>query len=709
MVEGDEYYRTSAVTSLRGVGKFAAAKFRALGVETLFDLLMDFPFRYLDETRIISAREARDNKIPSLYCLTICSSRSFQSGRMRILKVELQDDSGRIDAIFFNVRASYENRFSSGGKLLALGTAKMDRDGVMCLQHPRVTFLAEGEEPHLSDFLTPVYHSTAGLTQKTIRTAAQQALKTLSSIPMPEILPSDCNPFGITLTEAIASTHSPKPASLPGIMVYPSELESFRRICFEELTAYQLTMLSLKRKNMLRHARLIRLNQSLYKALLSRLGFTPTKSQSQAFFEIMQDLQSGSPMLRLLHGDVGSGKTAVAMMACAQTAAAGYQSAVLAPTELLASQHYEKFKSVLGGLGITCDLLTSEVKGRERFRILSDLACGNCSIIIGTHSLFQPDVQYHDLALAIIDEQHRFGAEQRLALLHKSPPEIAVHQLVMTATPIPRTQQLALYAGLDVSVLKEPPKGRKPIITTLCEQSRRHEVIERLIHACRCGVQAYWVCPRIDKDPEDIRGTSSAIEVFEELSGIMGDGVGLIHGRMTDQEKNRVMQNFVNKKFSLLVATTIIEVGVDVPDASIMVIDSAETFGLAQLHQLRGRVGRGSAQSYCLLLYKAADPQTLQDDPKGCAIAMERLKIMRNTTDGFEISEQDLKLRGPGDISGSEQTGFNIFTVADASRDADLAAPARKAAEKIISRDVPCARALIKRWFPDLSAVAMEH
>jgi ATP-dependent DNA helicase RecG len=705
MVEGDEYYRTKSVTSLRGVGEAIGAKFRSLGVDTLFDLLTDFPFRYLDETRITPAREAKDNKIPALYCLTTRSSRSFQPGRVRILKVSFEDESGLMNAVFFNSYPSFSNRFIPGAKVLAFGTAKHDQNGLMCLQHPKVVFLGRGEEPRLSDRLTPVYHSTAGLNQKTIRNAAQAAAESLKAIPLPELLPAQCNPFGMTLDEAIADTHRPKPASVPGVMVFPPQLDSFRRVCFEELAAYQIIMLSLKMRNERRTARAVPLNEELQHRVVEQLGFEPTPSQTQAFNEIMGDLGRGSPMLRLLHGDVGSGKTAVALMACAQAASAGLQSAVLAPTELLALQHFRKFRQVLEPLGISCALLTSEVKGRDRERVLSDLASGKCLVAIGTHSLFQPDVAYSSLTLAVIDEQHRFGTEQRLALLHKAPRGIAVHQLVMTATPIPRTQQLAIYAGLDVSVLKEPPRGRKPIITTMCEQSRRREVVTRLARACRKGVQAYWVCPRIDSDPEDIRGASSALDSYEELKKVMGERVALLHGRMSDQEKNETMRGFAEGRFSVLVATTIIEVGVDVPSATIMVIDSAELFGLAQLHQLRGRVGRGSGQSYCLLLYRAPG---MEDDPKDAEVSMERLRIMRSTTDGFEIAEQDLQLRGPGDITGTEQTGFNVFRVADASRDADLAPGARKAAEEIIKAEPERARALVRRWFPAFSAAAGE-
>ncbi|MGN0909202.1 MAG: ATP-dependent DNA helicase RecG, partial [Succinivibrio sp.] len=612
-------------------------------VDTLFDLLTDFPFRYLDETRITLARDAKANKIPALYCLTARASRSYQPGRVRILKVAMEDASGPMDAVFFNSYPSFSNRFIPGARVLAFGVAKRDPNGVMCLQHPKVVFLGRGEEPRLSDRLTPVYHSTAGLAQKVIRNAVLAASESLKAIPLPEILPPQCNPFGMTLGEAIADAHRPKPAPLPGIMVFPTQLDSFRRVCFEELAAYQAIMLSLKLRNERRRASAIALNAKVQQEVVRSLGFQPTPSQQQAFSEIMGDLGRGVPMLRLLHGDVGSGKTAVALMACAQAAAAGLQSAVLAPTELLALQHYRNFSKVLPGLGIGCELLTSEVKGKERSRVLEDLASGRCKVAIGTHSLFQGDVAYRNLALAVIDEQHRFGTEQRLALLHKAPPGAAVHQLVMTATPIPRTSQLALYAGLDVSVLKEPPRGRKPIITTLCEQSRRSEVIYRLQRACSGGVQAYWVCPRIDSDPEDIHGASSAISTFEELQHAMGSRVALLHGRMPESAKNETMRRFAQGEFSVLVATTIVEVGVDVPSATIMVIDSAEAFGLAQLHQLRGRVGRGSGQSYCLLLYKAPGPE---DDPKGAEIAMERLRIMRSTADGFEIAEQDLRLRG---------------------------------------------------------------
>lgn len=698
MEQIDEYYTQSAVTSLKGVGKTYAGALQKQGILNLFDLLLDLPFRYLDETFITSARDAPTDGRYVLMCLRVRSSRTFNANSRgtRLFRVNLEDDTGFVGAVFFNAHPAYTNHFTPNARIMAFGYLRYDNNGFKCLQHPKVTFLKADEPPIVSETLTPVYHSSNGMPQKVITKIVNQGLQKLPSMPLLELIPKELNPFGMSLQDAISYVHNPKGAPDHSVIL-PYMLDAFKRICFEEITAYQLSMLNLRRINLKRKAVRINFLPSLHEKLLKSLAFTLTNAQKQAFSEICADLQRHTPMLRLLHGDVGSGKTMVALMACLQSAGANLQSVLLAPTELLAEQHYRKFSAILAPLGISCVLLCSSLKTQERTAALAAIKDGSAKIIIGTHSVFQKDVEYKSLALAVIDEQHRFGIGQRVALLKKAPDGCTMHQLVMTATPIPRTQQLALYADLDVSTLGELPSGRTPITTAIVGASRRHEVIERLRVASQSGKQAYWVCPRIEEsDEEDDDNTSmaSVLEAYKDLSQSLPEiKVGLVHGQMSTKDKNETMASFLQGQISILVATTIIEVGVDVPNASIIVIESADKLGLAQLHQLRGRVGRGSEISFCLLMYDDQN-ENMTDT------AIQRLQIMRSTTDGFKIAAEDLKLRGPGEVFGDKQAGFDAFKVADSVRDQALIPLARTAAEAILE-DKKTTAYLIKRWFPE--------
>ncbi len=697
MEQIDEYYTQSAVTSLKGVGKTYAGALQKQGILNLFDLLLDLPFRYLDETFITSARDAPTDGRYVLMCLRVRSSRTFNAGSRgtRLFRVNLEDDTGFVGAVFFNAHPNYTNHFTPNARIMAFGYLKYDNNGFKCLQHPKVTFLKPDEGPIVSETLTPVYHSSDGMPQKVITKIVNQGLQKLPSMPLSELIPKELNPFGMSLQDAIVYVHNPKGAADHRVIL-PYMLDAFKRICFEEITAYQLSMLNLRSINLKRKAVRINFLPSLHEKLLKSLSFALTNAQKQAFAEICADLQRHTPMLRLLHGDVGSGKTMVALMACLQSAGANLQSVLLAPTELLAEQHYRKFSAILTPLGISCVLLCSSLKAQERTQALASIKDGSAQIIIGTHSVFQKDVEYKSLALAVIDEQHRFGIGQRIALLKKAPDGCTMHQLVMTATPIPRTQQLALYADLDVSTLGELPSGRTPITTAIIGGSRRHEVFERLRIACQNGKQAYWVCPRIDENEEDDEGNAmaSVLDAYRDLTqSLNGIKVGLVHGQMSTRDKNETMASFLQGEIRILVATTIIEVGVDVPNASIIVIESADKLGLAQLHQLRGRVGRGSEVSFCLLMYDDQN-ENMTDT------AIQRLQIMRSTTDGFKIAAEDLKLRGPGEVFGDKQAGFDAFRIADSVRDQDLIPIARKAAEAILE-DKPTTACLIKRWFKD--------
>lgn len=694
MATNDEYFHESAVTSLKGVGSAYADALQKQGILNLFDLLLDLPFRYLDETFITNVRDAIPDGRHMLMYLEVVSSRTINAGHTRLFLVQAKDTTGIVSAIFFNAYPTFTNHFRHGAKFTAFGALKRDNNGLKSLQHPKVIFLDANTQPNLKKTLTPVYHSSDGMPQKIITKIINAVLSKLEALPLEELLPAQNNPFNISLSQALVQIHNP-PSDPHHSLVLPFMLNAHKRICFEEMTAYQLSLLQLRRLNLSRQSLRINFVPSLHEKLLKSLPFVPTDAQKKAFSEICADLQRHTPMLRLLHGDVGSGKTMVALMACLQVAGAHFQSVLLAPTELLAEQHYRKFCKILEPLGICCVLLYSSLKNAERQLTLNKIQNGSAQIIIGTHSAFQKDVIYKNLALAIIDEQHRFGIGQRRALLSKSPEGRTMHQLVMTATPIPRTQQLALYADLDVSTLEQLPEGRTPISTAVIGNSRRAEVIARLHAACKRKMQAYWVCPRIEDSDENESQMASVIKAHQELRESLPDlKIGLVHGQMSSKEKNAVMHDFLEGSIDVLTATTIIEVGVDVPNASIIVIESADKLGLAQLHQLRGRVGRGKQPSFCLLLYDDANDAITET-------AKQRLQIMRSTTDGFAIAAADLQLRGPGEVFGDKQAGFKTFKVADSVRDVALIQPARTAAEALIN-DSNRARALIKRWFPDI-------
>ena len=681
----DAQLRSIPADGLRGVGPRYASCLERLQIRSLFDLVLHMPFRYLDKTRITPIATLRGEGQALLEVRVRDSSLVGRSGR--VLRVALADDSGIITAVFFNTHAGFVRRFTPGRHLLAFGSLRYDAfSHSLVLQHPEVEFM-DADTPAVPQArLTPVYHLTSGLPQASLRRIIREGLDLIAVQPPEELLSPECNPFAMTLGEALERCHYPDPQ---GMALPPSALPAFRRICFEELTAYQLAMLTLRRRLATQPAAVIACRESVQEQLLSALDFTPTQAQLRTFAEICADLRSGAPMMRLVHGDVGSGKTLVAAMALLQCAAAGLQGALMAPTELLAEQHFRTVSRLLGGLGVKCILLNASLTRAQRRQALAGIAQGEAQIVIGTHALFQADVTYARLALAVIDEHHRFGVAQRAALLSKARPGQALHQLAMTATPIPRTMQIAMYSDLDISVLDELPRGRRAVQTALIRHDRRGEVIARVRHVCASGVQVYWVCPAITEQEEG--ETAAAESTCSELTQALPElRVGLVHGQLSAARKQQVMHAFMEHGLDVLVATTVIEVGVDVPNASVIIIEDADRLGLAQLHQLRGRVGRGQAQSYCLLLYREHD---------GHDCAMERLQVMRSTTDGFAIAAQDLKLRGPGEVLGGLQAGLRIFRVADVSRDAQLLADARQAALTLLHVNPSVCDRLIRRWF----------
>lgn len=688
MKTSDLYYQKRSISSLKGVGAKNEEYLHNLSLFSVFDVFFHLPFRYIDKTFITKISDLQDNGSSYLIKAKIINA-SFVNTKKPIFKVFVSDNSGILELVFFHVSAIYARSFTLGKEVLLFGTPKVGYNNKLSITHPEVTFLKPHEPISLETRLTPVYHNTHGILQKNLRKIISNALTELAKDPLEELLPQDLNPYNIDITKAILDIHNPYP-TINHEPLYPTLLKSFERLCYEELIAYQLSLLSLKHKNKTLKAGIVQNHPKLLKEFLTQLTFSPTNAQLRVLDEIVQDIAKDSPMLRLVHGDVGSGKTLVAIMATLLTCKDGYQVAMLAPTEILATQHYTNFQKFLSNFNIKVALLKSSLKKKEKEEVLESIKNGSAQVIIGTHALFYDEVIYNNLNLVIIDEQHRFGIEQRLKLLAKSKEGFAAHQLVMTATPIPRTLQIALYSDLDVSTIDEMPKGRKEIKTALINKDRENEIIARLDVACSRGAQAYIVCPFIEKNDEvDVAAVKETFEIYKNK--LKNHKVGLLHGAMSSSEKNHIMEEFQNGDISILVATTIIEVGVDVPNATIMVIYSAEIFGLAQLHQLRGRIGRGSNESFCLLVYNA---NSITE------IAQQRLKTMKGTNNGFIIATEDLKLRGPGEIVGTMQAGFGNFRVCNVNRDHALIASARASAIEIINQDKSLANALIKRYFP---------
>ena len=691
----DAQYRSVPIDVIKGVGQSYADKLHALGLNSLYDLLINLPFRYLDKTKVQTAAELAEHADPDApKCLVsvVVTGTSFRGQHGRILVIRAQDDTGVIEFQFFNYHAKFAMAFKPGQHLAAFGAPKYNEySRCMTMSHPELTFLKPGEKIATEKTLSPIYHLTEKLPQKIMGRIEQEALGIMTSQPLTELIPAELLPANLrcTLTEALLTCHYPAPCE-DGSLPLPHELPQFERIALEEITAYLAAMRAVKARQQIKNAEPIYCSESLQKEFLATLPYKPTGAQLRVMEEIAEDMNSPHPMVRLVNGDVGSGKTLVAVMTALHAVKAGRQAVLLAPTEILAHQHYEKCAALLAPFEVQCAFLSSRLNAAERRRIYAQIADGTLQFIIGTHAVFQDKVVYEDLALVIIDEQHRFGTRERQAILNKGPQDYTPHLLSLSATPIPRTLQLALYSDLAVSQLDEMPPGRSPIITAVISRSAKDKAIARLNANLSSGVQAYWVCPLIE-DSEELE-TTSVKEIYTELTERLPQcRIGFIHGQMSEEKKNQVMEDFASGKIQLLIATTVIEVGVDVPNATIMVIDNAERMGLAQLHQLRGRVGRGQKQSYCLLIY---------DEHKVTDLAAQRLQIIRTTTDGFAIAAQDLSLRGPGDVVGTKQAGFDIFRLADPARDLHLTEDARRIAAAITQDHPDLAADLIARWFP---------
>jgi ATP-dependent DNA helicase RecG len=600
----------------------------------------------------------------------------------RQLVCQIEDASGILYMRFLNFYGSQIKQLAAGARVRVLGEVRQGFFGAEMV-HPKYRSI-KNDAP-LSESLTPVYPTTAGLQQPTLRKWITEAMRvTELTDTLPDALLKKLHLAA--LKPSLHTLHSPTP-DIAQQQLQERTHPAWQRLKFDELLAQQLSMRKHYRERRARKAPVLKEKKSLTKKLLAALPFPLTGAQKKVMSEISHDLTQGHPMQRLLQGDVGSGKTIVAAFAALQAIENGYQAALMAPTEILTEQHYRKLSALLEPLGVNVVWLTGSMKIKEKLQYKQIVTDGTAQLVIGTHALFQEDVVFKKLGLAIIDEQHRFGVEQRLALRMKGASVGEPHQLMMTATPIPRTLSMSYYADLDVSVIDELPPGRTPIVTRLIADARRDEVIDRVRKACEKGAQAYWVCPLIEES-EKLQ-LQTAIETYETIQTTFPDlKVGLVHGRLKPAEKAAVMSAFQKNDIQLLVATTVIEVGVDVPNASLMVIDHAERMGLSQLHQLRGRVGRGAEKSSCILLYQT--PLSEQ--------ARERLKVIYESTDGFVIAEADLRLRGPGEFLGSRQSGAAMLRFADLNIDIDLLEAAQKTAEDLLQHQPDVAELHLKRW-----------
>ena len=680
-----------ALTQLKGVGPKLAQQFADWGVHDLVNLLFHLPFRYEDRTRITPISALRPQQ--TYVVQGVVRSSQILFGKRRSLSIRIQDQSGSLGLRFYHFTAAQKKQFEEGAEIRCYGEARRGASGLE-IYHPEYQIVST-DEKDLEQTLTPVYPATEGISQSRLRTMISQALEMLAAdkFQLRELLPQAwLQEWQLpSLAQALQYLHQP-PAEANLEQLDAGQHPCQRRLILEELLAHQLSMHRARLKVKQERAVQIQFMGPSQEKIIDSLPFTPTDAQKRVVEEIQFDLNQPHPMLRLVQGDVGSGKTLVAALTAAPMVDEGYQVAIMAPTEILAEQHLLNFTQWFEPLfkeqneGKKITWLTGKVKGKAREKALAEIANGDAKLVIGTHALFQEDVEFNQLGLAIIDEQHRFGVHQRLALRGKGK-EFAPHQLIMTATPIPRTLAMSAYADLDVSIIDELPKGRIPINTLVVSNQRRNEIVQRINEVCQAGTQAYWVCTLIEES-ESLQCQAAEVTAQQLTDALPKLRIGLIHGRMKAQEKVDIMQRFKNHELDLLVATTVIEVGVDVPNSNLIIIENPERLGLAQLHQLRGRVGRGNQQSHCVLLYQA---------PLG-DVSKQRLSVMRESTDGFYIAEQDLLIRGPGELLGSRQTGLQQLSVADLERDGHLLPQVKAMAEQLISQHPLHVDAIIKRW-----------
>ena len=667
-----------------------AEKLAKLGLRSDQDILLHIPLRYEDETRITPVADLRLGVFAQAQVRVIEATVQFRP-RRQLVVTTVDDADETLVLRFIHFYPNHTSAFRADALMRVQGEARHGFFG-MEMVHPR--FQAVHDDTPLGETLTPVYPTTDGLAQSAWRKLIAKALE---SVDLPEQLPTQIlDETWPTLREAVTLLHAPPPDVNPSALTERDHV-AWSRIKFEELLAQQLSLTKAKLKRRAERAPALVAQNDVLAQFIAQLPFKMTGAQSRAWAQIQTDMLAAHPMHRLLQGDVGSGKTVLAGLACAQCVSAGRQAAVMAPTEILAEQLYEKLHGWFTPLGIKVAWLASSVKKKDKLAVYSALTQHEVHIVVGTHALIQDAVQFDDLGLAVIDEQHRFGVGQRLALRQKMNESVqsqikaqydAPHQLMMSATPIPRTLALSYFADLDVAILDELPPGRTPIVTKLIDQSRRSEVVDKVAQEVAKGEQVYWVCPLIEES--EALELQTAIDTHAALVATLPElTIGLVHGRMSATEKREVMAEFVAGRIQILVATTVIEVGVDVPNASWMVIEHAERFGLSQLHQLRGRVGRGALQSTCVMLF---------EKPLS-AMAKARLKIMYESTDGFEIAREDLRLRGPGEFLGAKQSGLPLLRFADLEKDIELLERARDAAIWLLQHNPQAAQLHLQRWF----------
>lgn len=652
------------VIDLAGIGpKLAALIGRAAGPR-IIDVILTPPISVIDRSRRPDVADTQNGELATL-TVTVDRHDPPPKGRRLPYKVVCSDGTGFITLVFFRARTDYLMKVLPEGAQRLISGKVEEYNGARQMAHP--DYILDPDKEGDLPLFEPIYPLTAGLTANVMRKAATEALKRVPTLSEWQDGPYRERQQWDAWNAAIASLHAPTGAHDLSLLT-----KTRQRLAYDELLANQLALLLIRRARIRKSGRAIKGNGDIRRKVLRALPYKLTGAQKVALGEVLDDMAEPARMVRLVQGDVGSGKTVVAVLAMLNAVETGAQAALMAPTEILARQHLESLSELANAAGVTIAALTGRDKGTARREKLSALAAGEIDILLGTHAIFQDDVVYKNLALVVIDEQHRFGVHQRVALTQKGPrPDL----MVMTATPIPRTLALTAYGDMDVSQITEKPPGRKPVDTRATPLTRLDEIIDGVVRAAGRGEQAYWVCPLVEES--DKLDLTAAEERYDALKQVMGERVGLVHGRMSGPEKDAVMERFHRGEIAVLIATTVIEVGVNAPNATIMIIEHAERFGLAQLHQLRGRVGRGDKPSSCILLYKAPLGET----------ATARLKILRESEDGFLIAEEDLRLRGAGDVLGAAQSGFPRFRLADLAVHGELLATARDDAKMIVEKD----------------------
>ncbi len=679
---------SNSLLNLKGVGPKVAEKLQRLDIHNQEDLLFHLPLRYQDRSHIYpigSLRAGMECQITGEVQLS-----EIKYGRGRMLLTRLSDGTGFISLRFFHFSNAQKNQLKRGAKLLCYGEVRRGKVGFE-MAHPEYQFIKENEDIVLDENLSSIYPTTEGVHQLTLRNVMSQVIAKLKSdeLTLPSLIPIELleKNHWPTIKEALLYIHNP-PVDTLLEDISDGKHPAQQSLIVEELLAHHLSLRQLRVAMQKENAPALVKKTNLINQFLSALPFKLTGAQEKVVQDINFDLENNYPMQRLVQGDVGSGKTVVAALAMLKAIESGYQAAIMAPTELLAEQHFQNFKSWLEPLGINVVWLSGKLKAAAKRDAIEKIGSPEGQVIVGTHALFQEGVEFFKLGLIVVDEQHRFGVHQRLALREKGNKQDGhPHQLIMTATPIPRTLAMTAYADLDCSVIDELPPGRIPVETVVIPESKRDAIVQRVERACSEGRQIYWVCTLIEES-ESLQAQAAEDTANKLAEALTQVRVALVHGRMKAEQKEKVMAAFKAGEVDLLVATTVIEVGVDVPNASLMIIENAERLGLAQLHQLRGRVGRGSQESACVLMYHG----TLSDT------ARQRLAVMRETNDGFEIARKDLELRGPGEVLGIKQTGLMQMRIADLQRDQNLIPAVAEMADQIFQHFPGAVEPLIKRW-----------